>query len=207
MKKNIFLLLALLVITLAGCRSKKEAATVEQAAEIKVEEPTWQNVQMPVRMTIEQPMRMSMNGTLTMVRGEYALLSFRTLGFEVAQAYVTPQQMDMVLKMPSKMWVSEPLGERLTKRDINFTQVQEAMLRNDLKLPKMPNGVEMTCGGTAENPEVYLSLTAKGTKIAVSLTYDLSSAKWDVSNPAKFSTPGAAYRKITLESAAKALGK
>lgn len=207
-KQHLILLLALMTMAFAGCRSKKEAAPQTQQIETPVvEQPSWNSVQMPVRVTIDNPMRLSMNGTMTLVRGEYILVSFRTFGFEVAQACVTPEQMDLVLKMPSKMWVSEPLGERLTKRDIDFTKLQDALLDNSLRLPKLPGSISVTTGGTDETPEVSVEMTAKGSKISATISYDLAQAKWEPANPARFSTPGSGYKKISLETAAKTLGK
>lgn len=209
MKKKhlILLLLSLVVMTFAGCRSKKEVAVQQPVVVPEVEQPSWTSVRMPVRVTIDQPMRLSMSGTMTMVRGEYILVSFRTFGFEVAQACATPEQMDLVLKMPSKMWVSEPLGDRLSRHDIDFSSLQDALLDNSMELPKLSGSVSIQTGGTPETPEVTVEMTAKGSKISATLSYDLSAAQWDLANPSRFSDPGSGYKKISLESAANALGK
>lgn len=205
MKKQLILLISILLILLSGCKSKKQAA-VQQPEPVAREEPAWQNVQMPVTVNIEQPMRMALNGIMTMVRGEYLLVSFRTFGFEVATACITPEQMDMVMKMPSKMWLSEPLAERFKKSDNDFTQLQEAMLSNNLRLPKLADGINISTGGTAENPLIAVDIATKGSKIAMTISYSLADARWNVPNPARFSTPGSGYQKQSLRSAAKLLG-
>lgn len=200
MKKHLPLLLSLLTaitLLLAGCKSKKEVTP-------PVEPVKWQNVTMPVSVSIDQPMSLTLNGTLTMVRGDYALVTFRTFGIEVASAYISPSQMDMVLKMPSKMWVSEPVGERLSSRGINFAELQDAFVSETIPQLKM-SGFSVSANGSRRT--ISVSTTAKGMKLSASLNYNLDDAKWNVETPATFSTPGSGYRKLDLQSAAKSLGK
>ncbi len=200
-----FILGLLAVFILAGCRSQKQTSTapVEPAAE----EPTWANVSMPVRVSIVEPVKFALNGTATMVRGEYVLVSFRTFGFEVATVCLTPEELNLVMKMPSKVWVQEPVGERLRSRGLQFSTLQEAMLGNNSVLSRLPKSVDVAMGGTETAPEVTLKTTLKGKKFEVTLAWDLDAAKWNRENPATFSTPGSGYKRMTLESAAKMLGK
>lgn len=200
MKKHLFIFLTLALTLLAGCRSKQQVAVVsddETAA-------TWQNVSLPVTLTISEPMKLTLSGTLTMVRGEYALMSFRTFGFEVAQACVTPDQLDVVLKMPSKMWISESMGERLTSRGLTFADLQDQMLSDSNLAQKIPGATISESNGKTT---ISVSTTVSGAKLSVDVSYKLSDAKWDASSPATFSTPGSDYKKLTLESAAKSLGQ
>lgn len=207
MKHRLLLIVALTVaLGIVGCKSQKQTVENEIAKE-QEQSSVWQNVQMPVTVTIDQPMRLTLTGTMTMVRGEYVLVSFRTLGFEVATAYVTPEQMNMVMKMPSKVWISEPLADRLKSRNIDFTQAQDAMLSNTLTFPKMSDGIDISMGGTSTAPELSVSMTAKGVKFDVAISYSLKDAEWNVSNPRTFSEPGTGYSKLTLQSAAKLLGQ
>lgn len=198
MKKHLLIILSILAVLLAGCKSKKE--TVAPVAETYV----WQNVSMPVTLTIQQPMSLTLNGTLTMVRGQYALMSFRTFGFEVAQACVTPEEMNLVLKMPSKMWVCEPIADRLQSRSIDFTKLQDALVDDNMQSVSVNGfGVSSNDGVTT----LTLSTAAKGMTLSASVSCNLKDAKWDVAKPAAFSAPGSGYRMIDLQSAAKSLGK
>ncbi|MCM1309936.1 MAG: hypothetical protein NC301_02785 [Bacteroides sp.] len=198
MNKPLLLLLSAIVLILAGCKSKQEAAPV-------VEETKWQNMTVPVKLTISQPMNLTINGTLTMVRGQYAYVTFRTFGFEVAQANVTPEQMDMVLKMPSKMWVNEPLGDRLKSRSLDFTALQDAIAED--KVGDFGLGGASVVSRSDGEKTFAVSTNVKGVNISVALSYNLNDAKWNSTNPASFSNPDSGYSKISLESAAKLLGK
>lgn len=197
MKKHLLILLSIVALALGACKSKQEVAPV-------IEPAKWQNVSMPVTVTIDQPMSLTLNGTLTMVRGEYALVSFRTFGFEVASAEVTPRELNFAMKMPSKMWVNEPVGDRLKSRNIDFTQLQDDFVSENAPQISIPGLSVSTKNGTTT---IHVSTTAKGMKLSASMSYNINNAKWDVEKPATFSTPGSDYRKLDLRSAAKALGK
>lgn len=197
MKKYLTLLLTFFALLMAGCKSKKEVTPTEVA-------PVWQNVSMPITLTVQSPMALNLNGTLTMVRGEYALMSFRTFGIEVAQACVTPSDMNLVLKMPSKLWVCEPIADRLSTRNIDFTKLQDQLVNPE---GFMINVNEFSATSRNGATALTVTTTAKGVTLAATLSYNLNDAKWDSSNPASFSTPGSSYRKLDLQSAAKALGK
>lgn len=203
MKTLKLLLPVLILLALAGCRSQKQI-TPEQPVE-PVEEPTWSNVTMPVRVDIAEPFRFSLSGTATMVYGEYVLVSFRTFGFEVASVCLTPENLDMVMKLPQKAWIHEPIGDRLTSRGLKFTALQEAMLGNREVFSRLPKSIGLTVGGTETSPQVTLKTTLKGRKLEASVTWDLNAAKWNQENPARFSTPGSGYSPMSLENAMKIL--
>lgn len=198
MKKNLLLLLSVMVLLLAGCNSKKAVAPA-------IEETKWQNVTVPVKLTLKEPMSLNINGTLTMVRGEYAYVTFRTFGFEVAQAFVTPAEMDMVLKMPTKLWVNEPLGDRLKSRSIDFTALQDVIAEDKVDNVNV-GGLSVSARSNGE--KTFTITTAfKGVNLSVALSYNINDATWNSERPATFTTPGSGYSKVSLESAAKLLGK
>jgi len=206
MKKTIYLFFSLLVLlSIAGCRSQKPTPPTPVVPD--AEEPAWTNVTMPVRVTITEPLAFSLNGTATMVRGEYVLVSFRTFGFEVGAVCLTPDEMNLVMKMPQKLWMREPLGDRLGKRGLSFIALQEAMLGNRAVFQSLPRSIDATIGGTETAPEVMLKATVKGKKIQVGITWDLDAAKWNQPRPATFATPGPGYKQLTLDSALKVLGR
>lgn len=197
MKKHLIILLSALIIMVSGCKSKKQVTAQEELT-------TWQNVSMPVTMTVSDPMSLTLSGTLTMVRGEYALVSFRTFGFEVAQAYATPEEMNLVLKMPSKIWVNEALGDRLSSKGVDFTKLQDEIIKDNIPAMNV-SGLSVSSSNGVNTLSV--STTANGIKLSATLSLNLNDAKWNVSNPASFTTPGSEYRKLSLASAAKTLGK
>lgn len=198
MKKNLLLLLSVMVLLLTGCNSKKAVAPA-------IEETKWQNITVPVKLTLKEPMSLNINGTLTMVRGEYAYVTFRTFGFEVAQAFVTPAEMDMVLKMPTKLWVNEPLGDRLKSRSIDFTALQDVIAEDKVDNVNV-GGLSVSARSNGE--KTFTITTAfKGVNLSVALSYNINDATWNSERPATFTTPGSGYSKVSLESAAKLLGK
>lgn len=200
----IFITLSLIVLGLAGCRSRKEAVPAPPVPElVKVEEPTWKNVTLPVRVSMVKPQKFAFNGTATMVRGEYVYISIRMLGFEVGSVYLTPEEADLVVKQLMRIWVQEPVGDRLKKAGVNFTALQETLLGDRTLLKKLPAGVDLTFAGSETNPEVLLKTKLKGREVEVALSWDLDAAKWNRDNPATFRAPGGDIRKVSASDALK----
>lgn len=196
MKKLLQILIVMATLMpLAGCRSHKQVTSET----LQQEEATWQNVQMPVTITLLKPQKMSISGTATLVRGEYVYISLRFFGFEVGQVNLTPEEADVVLKQPQKLWVSTPTGERLARLGMSFTQLQEILLGGEH--PKVPDGLNVQFGGTSDKPEVTVSGKLKGKDLEVMLTWNLASAKWNQESPKAFEQPGAGYKKMTAEEA------
>lgn len=204
MKKFLPIIIAVLAtLAMAGCRSNKQTA----APQAEAEEPTWTNVTMPVRVNVAQPMSLSLSGTATLVRGSYVLITFRALfGIEVATVCVTPTSADLVMKLPQKLWLNQPMADFMSRNDLNFTSLQEVMLGNRTKIPRMPSSLSVSPGGTETAPSLTVKASVKNKNIEATLTCDLSAAKWDQPNPATFSTPGSGYKQMNAESALKALG-
>ena len=206
MKKVLPIIFALLLLVpMSGCRSSKSVVTPDVVAPV-VDEPTWQNVQMPVKVTIVKPQKMSFNGTATLVRGEYVLISMRFLGFEIGQMHLTPQVADMVVKQPSKVWIQAPVSEYFDAYDVSFTALQEVMMGNREVLNKIPKQFSVEVAGSDEEPEVTLGGKLKGKDIEIRFAWDLDKAKWDKEKPNSFSTPGSNYKKTSLSNVLKALG-
>lgn len=198
---RIFLTLAIL-LPLGACRSQRHATPVTTPAE----ETSWQNVQMPVTMTLLQPQKLSVGGTATLVRGDYVYISLRFLGFEVGQVNITPDQADVVLKQPQKLWVEVPVAERLKALDLPFVSLQEILMGNRDFMAKVPHGLNVEFGGTEAKPEVMVSGKVRNKDLQVRFTWDLANAKWDQTSPKAFTAPGSAYKKLTVDDAAKLFG-
>ena len=207
MKKVLPIIFALLLLlpAMSGCRSTKNVAVTEEIVPV-VEEPTWENVQMPVKVTLVEPQRMSFNGTATLVRGKYVLISLRLLGFEIGQMHLTPEVADMVVKQPTKVWIQTPVSQYFDTYDVSFTALQEVMMGNREVLHKVPKQFSVEVAGTEERPEVTLAGKLKGKTIEMTFAWELNNAKWDRENPTAFTTPGSNYTKTTLTSVLKALG-
>lgn len=196
-----FILVLVLLAPLASCKSSKQ--TVQQ---IEQQESTWSSVSVPVKVQLLSPQKISLSGTATMVRGEYILVSLRFLGFEVGQACITPENADMVLRQPSRLWLHEPVGERLERAGVSFNDLQQTLLGDRRLLSRMPKGIDIDVAGTEETPVVTAKATVGGKPAEVRLTWELSRARWDIDNPARFTEPGSDYRQTTLEQLSKLLG-
>lgn len=182
---KVIALVALLALGFTACRSKQVVdTTVEPAPDEQVVEQ-WRNVQMPVSLIINQPLGMSLSGTATMVNNQYIYMSFRLLGFEVAQANLTPDEVDFVLKQPEKIWFKEPVGNRLENMGLTFEKLQQIML---------------------DDEEYSLKTTAGGKTVDVTLRWRRDDARWNIVRPARFAAPGENYKKMTLQNAKKFLG-
>lgn len=201
------LLVCILAFGLAGCRSKQ--ATVAEPVPEEELIPQWDNVQIPVTLDISQPVSFTVNGTATMVRGEYIYMSFRLMGFEVAQAYMDPHEADLVIK-PMKTWIQEPVSDRLSSRNTDFVTLQEAMLGDPKSLEAIvPSSVSVKRMGTATAPSFRAQTKLKGMTFDMTVSWDIDDARWDVARPATFKAPapGSGYSKTTLKNATNLLGK
>lgn len=203
MKKYLLILLIILTgITLPSCRSKKDVAGGDLIVQ---EEVKWKNVSMPVKFELLEPQKFTLSGRATLVRGEYVYVTVRFLGFEVAQLYVTPQEADAVIKQGNRMWIQEPIGERLASLNIPFEVLQEAMLGEPDAISRLPQGLDLTFGGTRESPVLTLRIKAKNSSVMARMTMSLSEAQWDTPHPAGFTTPGSDYTKIAVKDLQKML--
>ncbi len=200
--KHLIRIIAVLILLapVAGCRSSKQPK-VEQE-----EQTSWSNVSMPVKIRVIQPKKFTFSGTATMVRGKSMLITLRFLGFEVGQAYLTPDMADVVLRQPSKIWLREPIGERLQRVGIDFATLQETLLGNRRLLSKVPESIDLTVAGTELRPAVMVKTELKGKPVEVELTWDLEQAKWNQTDPPIFKVPGSGYRQTDAATLMKLVG-
>lgn len=211
MKKVLPIIIALsMLLPMAACRSKKEVTPAEVAAvapePLEVEAPKWENVKIPVRVSIVKPQAISFNGTATLVRGEYVLISMRLLGFEIGQMHITPEVADMVVKQPTKLWIQTPVSEYFETYDMSFTALQEVMLGNREELDKVPEQFTVEVDGTDERPVVSFKGKLKGKEIEMNFAWDLNQAQWNTERVSEFTTPGSNYTKASLSKVLKMLG-
>ena len=207
MKRNLLIitLVAFLALLLPSCSSKKEATGAQPPLTEQEAALTWKNVSVPVRLELLEPQKATLAGRLTMVRDEYALISLRMLGFEVAQIYVTPSEADVVVKQIQKMWIQEPLGSRLAELNLPFATLQEALLGRKEAFDRIPRGLDLTLGGTDSTPVLTLRVKAKNQTLSGRMTLSINEAQWDQPRPQKFAAPGADYTKTSLNDLEKAL--
>lgn len=187
--------LILLATSLAGCKSSRQAATEPQLTET---DAPWQSVSMPVKVRILRPTKMTLSGTATMVRGKYALVNLRFMGFEVGQLCLTPENVDVVLRQPSRLWLHESMSERFKRHKLDFTTLQETLLGNRQLPGRIPPGVDITIGGSETAPEVTAKATVGGVPAEVCIYWDLDRAKWNEPSPRTFAEPGNDYRQTTF---------
>lgn len=200
----ITLFVALIVTGFNACRSAKNAPVAEPVQPEEVEAQKWDNVTFPVRVNILQPMSFTLNGTATMVRDKYIYVSMRMLGFEVAQFYVTPDELDVVMKQPQKMWIQEQIGDRLQDHGISLLTLQEALLGERSAQSKLPQTLQ--CGGTDDLPIFRVQTKIKNTQVDMMLECRLEDLHINVAGPADFKAP-TGIAKTTIQKASTVLGK
>lgn len=189
---------------LPACKTaKNETSTVKIEQR---ENSRWKNVTIPVRLELVEPQRLTIAGRLTMVRNEYALISMRMLGLEVAQIYVDPQEADVVVKQMNKIWIQEPIASHLERLNLPFSTLQKALMGNKEAFDKLPAGLGLSLDGTDERPVVNLKLTARGKTIAGNMTLNMNEAKWNMPTFDSFKKPqGSEYKKVSLKDLGKTL--
>lgn len=189
MKSKALLLavIATVILSVTSCRSSRSAIAPEDTA------PKWSNAVIPCELQINKPVDFTIKGTLTMVNGKSALVSARFLGFEVAQIYITPQDLDATLKQPQKIWLHEDVASRLKKAGITFTDLQKALLGD----PKASAKIEQRLPIAADGHTFRLVSKYGKTDLDAALSLDLDKAKWDVPSPATFKIPDGNFRKVS----------
>ncbi len=208
---KIFACVALTVTALCGCRSHRQAVAPELQTGVvpaieEVESTVWTNVYSPVSVEILSPAQFSCSGRMTMVRGESIYLSLRMFGMEVGSAYSDPSQAVMSLRMPKKIMMEISVAGLLTQAGLSFTEVQEALMGNQDALSKLPPAVSYKAETDDSSSVVELHTVYAGKPLAVRLTWNLRSAKWNQDSPARWSAPGSDYSRITPSEALKMLG-
>ncbi len=208
MKRNLLILtlVALIATLLPSCRSKKDATASSLPVGIEADgADTWKSVSVPVKLELLEPQKATLAGRLTMVRDEYALVSLRMLGFEVAQIYVSPTEADVIVKQVQKLWIQEPIGSRFAELNLPFSTLQEALLGQKAAFDRIPKGLDLTLGGTDANPVLTLRVKAKNQALLGRMTLSIKEAQWDLARPANFTAPGPEYKKTSLKDLEKAL--
>lgn len=194
MKKfNILLIVAATVcLALSSCKSTKSVVGPEATK--------WQTAELPLKVELTSPMSVSLNGNAYMERGKSAFFVGRYLfGIEIGQAYVTPDQVDLVLKQPQKIWINQEIGNL----PVPFDLVQDALLGDEAALSQLASrfGDVVKIGGTQSAPTITISLERKGQKISARLVPNVEQLKINEPLSRRFETPGDAYKKVDAKSA------
>ncbi len=108
-------------------RSLSGGSYADRFAAILQADDQWTRVKLPVTLGVENPGRFSVTGTAQIERGESVFVSFRMLGFEVAQLYVTDERVMLIDKYHRK-YVEEPTSTLLKGVDISIDDVQSLLL-------------------------------------------------------------------------------
>lgn len=188
MKKNHYILLvfAVMCMVLASCKSSQTAVSPAQHK--------WQTAELPIKVELLSPQHVTISGRAYMERGQSAFFSGRMLGFEIGQVSVTPNQLDLVMRQPEKIWVSQELGEV----PIDYAMVQDALIGDLDALLQLASeyGDAVVIEGTAEAPAVTISAEKGGLKMSIRLVPDLTQIRLNKPLERRFENPGSAYRKM-----------
>lgn len=197
MKKFDYLIVivAIVCMTLSSCKSSKSVVSPEPEK--------WQTAELPLKVELQSPMSISLNGRAYMERGKSAFFSARLFGFEVGQAYVTPDRVDLVLKQPQKLWISQAIGAL----PVPFELVQDALTGDAAALAQLQSKYagNVEIGGTPTAPTVSILIERKGQKISARLVPDLSQLQTNQPLGRIFETPGSGYKKMDAKSALNVL--
>lgn len=131
-------ILCLVLLTIAGCRSSKQSATLspESDGERSLSEhfnaltssyAEWEDVNVPVKLELEEPKQYSISGRATMVRGKSILISLRVLGLEVANLYITNDSVYATEKI-HKYYLAEDINSLRGKFPVSINDVQDILL-------------------------------------------------------------------------------
>lgn len=205
MRKSLLItILCLMAIALPSCRTTKtEVITIPTEEQ---EPARWKNVTIPVRLELTEPQKFTITGRMTMERNESALITLRMLGFDVAQIYVTPSEADVVIRQMNKIWIQEPIADRLEKFQIPFSTIQQALMADREAFDKLPAGLGLSLNGTKEKPVITIKITAKGKTLSGNMTLSMNEAKWDAKMYDAFKKPTEGeYKKVTLKDLGKIL--
>lgn len=141
-------------------RTVSGGSYAERFASMLRADDMWTRVKLPVTLGLDSPGRFSVSGTAQIERGESVFMSFRMLGFEVAQLYVTDTRVMLIDKYHRK-YVEEPTSTLLKGVNITIDDVQSLLL-----------GQPFVAGDNGEN----LSLAIK------SFDFEEEDTNWDASS-------------------------
>lgn len=153
-----------------------------------------------MKVELTSPMSVSLNGNAYMERGKSAFFTGRYLfGIEIGQVYVTPDQVDLVVKQPQKLWISKEIGQL----PVPFELVQDALLGDEAALAQLAARYAdvVTIGGTPAAPTVTLTLERKGQKISARLVPNVEQLRLNEPLSRQFEQPGSGYKKVDAKSA------
>lgn len=192
----ILLLSVLLLLAMAGCRSKKAVETVQPEQ--------WTTFSAPLKVKLESPKKLSISGRCTMERGKSILLSVRMLGMEIGNAYVTPDSV-YVLDKVHKYILAESLDAVLNGNYIEFTALQELLMGNGDAAPWIADAIDYRAVTDEQSGTLTVSAAVDlGSFVSGSLVWDIKSARRNETDIQKWKQP-VGYTRIPSSSVAKML--
>ncbi len=132
------IILCVVLMTVVGCRSSKQAtsSTTVEGDERSLSQHfdalaasyvDWEDVNLPVKLELDAPKQMSISGRATMVRGKSILISLRVLGLEVASLYITNDSVYATEKI-HKYYLAEDINSLRGKFPVSINDVQDMLL-------------------------------------------------------------------------------
>ena len=200
---------AAVLMGLGACKSQKQPTAPSVIPSQPEQTATWQNVELPVKIEMMSPKQITLNGRATLVRDKYVLITIKMLFFEVGTIYADPQNVEVVLNQPSKIWIEQPIAEHFKKLKIDFATLQEALLGDQTAIDRIPlhDGLGIVASGTERRPVVTAAIKTSKRSMEGRLTWMMDQADWNVASPAAFSQPSSGYTRMTVQQLMQKLGK
>lgn len=143
MRPASLLLAVVMIIGVTSCRSHKDGVSssasdtvTQRSVQGNFEsrfvgsmdsDTAWEAVRLPVTLRLEAPASFSVSGTATLIRDSSILLSFRMFGLEVAQIYITGEEVTVIDKFHKKYFTQSP-SELLKGFDPSIGNLQSIFL-------------------------------------------------------------------------------
>ena len=187
----------------SSCHSSKSAQKTRH-------DEMWHDVRLPVRIELNSPMNLSLSGKATMVRDSMVNISMTVFGFEVAVAHMTPDSVYFVDKH-NKYYFAEPLSQVMGSHNLSISAIQDLILgagspaELSFKNPGAKDPVVVKFRDFTDTPygkmasTVNIAAPVKDMDVDASLVWGIDKARWNEAPDVKFKTPGAKYKRITMQ--------
>lgn len=196
---NNFAWLLLAIFCLVGCRSKQAVVTTPAEPVVaEVEANDWSTMSVPVSIDVEQPMALAMSGHMVMERNKRIYVSMRVFGFEVAQLNLTPSTLVALVKQGDRMVLEAPIAPVLAAYDVDFRTLQDAFLGDTEAINSLPKTLNISQIGPPDAPCIRVNMTSGAKALDLTITPQLSRAKWQGVTLAPFNPNLDGYRRVSI---------
>lgn len=202
MKSILYILAAMLALTLGACHSSRTANAPGALADSR--QPDWTTLYSNIDVSLTAPATMGVSGRATMRRGEYIHVSMRFFGMEVAALYLDADSAYFVDKYHRYLF-AEPLKallgadyDYLTLADIQSVILGQKLLPENGAVTTVPSGFVETPAGLVASVLTLNADTPQG-RIGGRLEWSPDRAKWnEPDRNVSFSVPSN-YQRISAD--------